>query len=414
MSDAQAIDTVDDSAPTAPSSAPSGTDNGPLEYVYCNIDPNLLNNDARNLCEMFNLFFDSFVENDDNFGTFYMGANHQDSFDYILSCAILSVKRLATVFSHLGNPHPDQDVPAWWELRILFVCVMRILNHILLGIDAEGNHLPLSVQHLASMARTLDAVMSQISNVPRTTAELVSMAIAEPILVTCRAQEQQNRSIMDSINQVRNILVACPQPTRSTMRQPTPGPSGPVSFAGPPHSPSPFVVSFGEESNSPHTPAIFKKGKRKAADWSQSQAPTPDPRPAQKTFAQVVSTPVAPTTSSSWSASRPSVISAMQMAQQMQLPAVLTQSLISSLLAGNTAPTAPAPGWGQKRNQAVCSAASQACALPAKSTKTLVILHLGPRDNVRRTALTSDFQELFPLKFAAKHVVSINHLLDTM
>lgn len=98
----------------------------------------------------------------------------------------------------------------------------------------------------------------------------------------------------------------------------------------------------------------------------------------------------------------------------MQLPAVLTQLLISSLLAGNTAPVAPAPGQGQKCDQMARSSASQARALPAKSAKTLVILHLNLRDNVRRTALAKDFQELFLLKFTAKCVVSINCLLGAM
>lgn len=200
MSDAQAMDTVDDGVPTAPSPAPSGKDNGPEEFAYRNIDSNLLNDDARNFRAMFDPFFDTFVEIDNTFGTYCYGADHQDSFDYILSCAILSVNQLVMVFGHQGNPHPDQDVPACQELHMLFVRAMRVLNHILLGIDAEDNHLPLSVQHLASTARTLDAVMSQVSNVPRTSAELVSMAIAKPILATRRAQEQQNRSIMDSIN----------------------------------------------------------------------------------------------------------------------------------------------------------------------------------------------------------------------
>lgn len=102
------------------------------------------------------------------------------------------------------------------------------------------------------------------------------------------------------------------------------------------------------------------------------------------------------------------------MAQQMQLPVVLTQSLISSPLAGNTAPATPAPGQGQKRNQLARLSASQACALSAKSAKTLVILHLGLCDNVYRTTLAHSFQELFPLKFAAKRIISINCLLDVM
>lgn len=91
MSDTQAMDTVDDGAPTAPSPAPSGNDNGPLKYVYHNIDQNLLNNNARDFRTVFDLFFDAFVKDDDNHSTFYMGADHQDSFDYILLCTILSV-----------------------------------------------------------------------------------------------------------------------------------------------------------------------------------------------------------------------------------------------------------------------------------------------------------------------------------
>lgn len=91
----------------------------------------------------------------------------------------------------------------------MFIRTMHILNQILLGLDAEGNHLPVSIQYLASTARTLDTVMSHVSNVPHASAELVSIAIAEPILATRRAQEQQNRSIMDAVNEVRNIVVAC-------------------------------------------------------------------------------------------------------------------------------------------------------------------------------------------------------------
>lgn len=263
---------------------------------------------------------------------------------------IMLVFQLTMVLGHLGNLHPDQDVPTHWDLCILLIHGICCLNQILLGSDAEDNHLSVSVQHFASTVRTLDTVMTQVLSVPRTTVELMSMAIANPILATRRAQEQQNRSIMDSINEICNIIIVQPPPNCSAMRQPTPGPlsvvtqTGLVSFTRPPHLPSPFVVLFGEESNSPHMPALSKKGKCKATDHSQSQAPTPDPCPAQKTFAQAVSTPVAPTTPASWSASGLSVLLAMQMTQQMQLPAVLMQSLISSLLAGNTTPAAPAPG----------------------------------------------------------------------
>lgn len=91
MSDAHTMDTIDDSAPTAPSPAPSGNNNGPLEYVRCNIDESLLNDNACTFHAVFNLFFNNFVEDDDNHGTTYMDADHQDSFDYVLLCAILSV-----------------------------------------------------------------------------------------------------------------------------------------------------------------------------------------------------------------------------------------------------------------------------------------------------------------------------------